>query len=93
MRRSSQRLPLRSCLTGFRRASEVEESIRRNLDTQNSRQCPWRAQLDRLLAGDLTIPSVAATAVVTPQSYDELTVFNDALRAEWGWTNVDSTPP
>lgn len=83
-----QKLPLRSCSTGFHRASDVEESIQRNLDTQHRRLAEVEAQLDRLLAGDLTSP-YPATAVVTPQSYDELTVSNDAVRAERGWSNVD----
>jgi hypothetical protein len=65
----------------------VDESVRRNLDTQHRRLAELEADVDRLLNGDLSVEAQAGP--VHPRRYEQLTAANDALRAERGWEVVD----
>lgn len=65
----------------------MDESILRNLDTQHRRLAEIEAGADRLLAGEdgVRLPAVPPA----PLAYADLTVANDALRADRGWATID----
>lgn len=77
----------RSSSSDFRQRPDVDESILRNLDTQHRRLAEIEAEADRLLAGEDGLGLPAAPAV--PLAYADLTVANDALRADRGWSSID----
>ena len=65
----------------------MDESIRRNLDTQHRRLAELEADAARLVAGDTDMR--ASDPGKPPERYEDLTATNDALRTARGWDDVD----
>lgn len=66
---------------------DKDDSLARNLDTQHRRLAELEQHLDALLAGDA--PVELPPAPEGPESYDQLTVTNDAFRNDDGWDIAD----
>lgn len=69
----------------------MDESVLRNLDTQHRRLDEAEAELAALLAGDRTAKRARdeTPPICRAETYDELTVRNDELRAQNLWAEVD----
>jgi hypothetical protein len=68
--------------------AEPDDALARNLDTQHRRLTELEQHVDALLRGE-TPPTEIADTPQRPERYADLTVTNDALRADRGWSAVD----
>lgn len=67
----------------------MDESIERNLDSQHRQLAAVEARLEALLAGEMPDEPLPIPSTSGPQSYAQLTEYNDRLRVINGWNDID----